>query len=492
MITLQIKGMNMKKSTLYLSLSVSIITIITAVVLVQLYQVKPTNETSQFETMPYFVDENPSNVQKQMLRFGQGNYKISDYVELPDQHVLIGGQNLTEDGLYYPFFEKLNLGGGAAYTSSFPIAYPSDATYNPEASLPNGIQHIVYGDEDHIYMIGQVVASLTKSDNTLVPLSGSFANGNMYMNQSILTFIVRLNLNFSQIQFLGYLEDITNEMVTRTTINAVKLLDENTMVIAGKTTSKSGVFEQANLQDEGFVIQLDLSENQIALEKDYFFVSSAAYEIEGMNVADNQDVFVVGSYTKNDGNFISLPLPSENHQHGFILRLNQSNYEPAWWYGSHQEDMEDQLDGRYISVMQLENNHLVAVGNTNLSDAPTNGEGSIIKTTLTLDGKIINQRLLSSPEPFVIKAWIKSSQGYFAIGQTYDTSIDITLLHYNHRMNLIHAETIQGSGNDLITTKVSVMYTGAAYFFTRTQSSDLNFATTGLTNIETTQSISVF
>ena len=59
-------------------------------------------------------------------------------------------------------------------------------------------------------------------------------------------------------------------------------------------------------------------------------------------------------------------------------------------------------------------------------------------------------------------------------------------------MNLIHAETIQGSGNDLITTKISVMYTGAAYFFTRTQSSDLDYNATGLSNIVTTQSISVF
>ncbi len=492
MIKMELKRIHMKKSTLYVSLSVSIVTIITAMVIVILNQVEPTTETIQYENMPNFVDENPNNVQKQMLRFGQGNYRISDYVELPDQHILIGGQNLTEDGLYYPFFEKLNLGAGAAYTSSFPVAFPSDVTYQPEASLRNGIQHIVYGDDDHIYMIGQVVASLTKSDGTLVPLSGSFANGNMSMNESVLTFIVQLNLNLSQIQFLGYLEDISSQFVTNTTIEAVKLLDENTMILAGKTTSKTGVFQQANLQDEGFVIQLDLSNNQITLEKDYYFVSTGSYVIEGMNVADNQDVFVVGSYTKNDGNFISLPLPTDNHQNGFVLRLNQSSYEPAWWYGSHQANMESQLDGRYISVMQLENNRLVAVGNTNLSDSPTNGEGSIIKTTLTLDGEIINQRLLSSPEPFIIKGWIKSSQGYLAIGQTYSTSTDITLLHYNHRMNLIHAETIQGSGNDLITTKISVMYTGAAYFFTRTQSSDLDYNATGLSNIVTTQSISVF
>lgn len=477
---------------LYVILSVSIFTIISTMVIVLLNQVEPTTETLQYENMPNFVDENPNTVEKQFLRFGQGNYKISDYVELPDQHILIGGQNLSEDGLYYPFFEKLNLNGGAAYTSSYPVAFASDETYQPEASLRNGIQHIVYGDDDHIYMIGQVVASLKKTDNTMVPLSGSFANGKMSMNESVLTFIIRLNLNFSEVQFLGYLEDISSQFVTNTTIEAVKLLDETTMILAGKTTSKTGVFQQANLQDEGFVMQLDLSDNQITLVKDYYFVSTGPYVIEGMNVADNQDVFVVGSYTHNDGSFISLPSPTNNHQNGFILRLNQSSYEPAWWYGSHKGNMESQLDGRYISVMQLENNRLVAVGNTNLSDAPTNGEGSIIKTTLTLDGDIINQRLLSTPVPCIIKAWIKSSQGYLAIGQTYGTSIDITILHYNHRMNLIHAETIQGSGNDFITTKVLVVYTGAAYFFTRTESSDLDYLSTGLSNVETTQSISVF
>ncbi|MFZ9197686.1 MAG: hypothetical protein ACO22H_04975, partial [Bacilli bacterium] len=60
----------MKKSTLYVSLSVSIVTIITAMVIVILNQVEPTTETIQYENMPNFVDENPNNVQKQMLRFG--------------------------------------------------------------------------------------------------------------------------------------------------------------------------------------------------------------------------------------------------------------------------------------------------------------------------------------------------------------------------------------------------------------------------------------
>ena len=402
------------------------------------------------------------------------NMVVTDTIVLPDQSVISVGQIYTDRQIYAPVLIKTDLSGGVAWSTFINPVDIDGVTYSSYGTAVNGINHIIYVNEDLIYAIGTIQASLISTDGEDYPLKGFFRDMTIPIGLDHLNFIVSFSSSFSNLQFHGFITPPEEEGTQYTIIADATLVDFNTMVLTGVTNSHEGFFADVSSKTPfDFVIKVNL-EDTITLVDIFTFNSDTYVSPTSVYALQDGDIIVMGNYQDRSGDFADIPLVQSVETAGFVARLDAETFTLKWVSSNLVNPVADVAVTSFVNALELTNHHVVTVANVWLANDTY--DRRVLISIFDTRGRVVSQRILELGEKVDAIRLFKASQGYWLIGTTYvSNNGNLYLAKLNIRFEVERVETIVGSNPDSFVTTPMVNDDLHFVFLVNTYSKDEDY-----------------
>jgi hypothetical protein len=399
---------------------------------------------------------------------------VTDTIVLPDQSVISVGQIYTDRQIYAPALIKTDLSGGVAWSTFLNPEDNGAVNYSSYGTAVNRINHIIYVNEDLIYAIGTIQASLISTDGEDYPLTGFFRNTTIPIGLDHLNFIVSFSSTFSNLQFHGFITPPEEEDTQYTIIADATLLDSNTMVLTGVTNSHEGFFADVSSKVPfDFVIKVNL-EDTITLVDIFTFNSDTYVSPTSVYALQDGDIIVMGNYQDRIGDFADIPLLPSVETAGFVARLDAETFTLKWVSSNLVNPVADVAVTSFVNALELTNHHVVTVANVWLANDTY--DRRVLISIFDTRGRVVSQRILELGEKVDAYRLFKASQGYWLIGTTYvSNNGNLYLAKLNARFEVERVETIVGSNPDSFVTTPMVNDDLDFVFLVNTYSKDEDY-----------------
>lgn len=402
------------------------------------------------------------------------NMVVTDTSVLPDQSVISVGQIYTDRQIYAPALIKTDLSGGVTWSTILNPVDNDGVTYSSYGTAVNRINHIIYVNEDLIYAIGTIQASLISTDGEDYPLTGFFGDMTIPIGLGHLNFIVSFSSSFSNLQFHGFITPPEEEGTQYTIIADATLLDSNTMVLTGVTNSHEGFFADVSskvLLD--FVIKVNL-EDTITLVDIFTFNGDTYVSPTSVYALQDGDIIVMGNYQDRSGDFADIPLVQSVETAGFVARLDAETFTLKWVSSNLVNPVADVAVTSFVNALELTNHHVVTVANVWLANETY--DRRVLISIFDTRGRVVSQRILELGEKVDAYRLFKASQGYWLIGTTYvSNNGNLYLAKLNTSFEVERVETIVGSNPDSFVTTPMVNDDLHFVFLVNTYSKDEDY-----------------
>jgi hypothetical protein len=400
---------------------------------------------------------------------------VKDSIILPDQSVISVGQVFTNRDIYIPYLIKSNLSGGLAWTTGLNPIDDDGITYSAYGTDANQITKILYVNDDLIYAIGSIQASIISQEGQDYPLKGDFTGMNIPIGLDKLNYILAFSSDLSFFNFLGFITPPEEEGTQYTIIADATLLDDHTMVLTGVTNSHEGLFAGVSNKDPfDFVLKLNLVVDMELVDIFTFQIDTYASPTKVYALQDG-DLIVMGNYQDRSGDFADIPLPDTVDNAGFVARLDGETFTLEWVSSDLVKPVKAVAITLFINAMELTNHHIVTVANVSLANE--NYDRRILISVFDTKGGIVRQRIIDINIRVEAIRLFKATQGYWLIGTTYigDNS-NVMLTKLNANFDIEYTETIIGSNYDTLLTTPMINDDHHLVFLVNTFSKDEDYA----------------
>jgi hypothetical protein len=411
---------------------------------------------------------------------------VMDSVILPDETVISVGQIYTDREIFAPALLRTNLSGGVAWSTFINPVDNDDISYSAYGTAVNKITKVIYVNEDLVYAIGTIQASMISMDGGDYPLKGFFRDMTIPIGLDHLNFILSFSTSLNNFHFHGFITPPEEEGRQFTVIADATLIDFNTMVLTGVTNSHEGFFAGVSNKDPfDFVIKIDIEDTITLVDIFTFTIDTYVSPTKVYGLRDG-DVIVMGNYQDRSGDFATIPLVQSVQMPGFVARLDGDTFTLKWVSSNLVNPVADVAVTLLVNALELTNHHVVTVANVWLANE-TN-DRRVMVSVFDANGEVVSHQILELGEKVEAIRLFKATQGYWLIGTTYEgLDENLYLAKLSSTFVVERIVTLLGSNQDRFVTTPLVNNDLDFVFFVNTYSKDQDY----LSLSTTTESSSV-
>lgn len=405
---------------------------------------------------------------------------VKDMVFLPDGTIISVGQVFTDRNLFAPALVRSNVNGGVIWTTFLNPVVLDGIEYVADGTFDNAISKIFYVNENLIYIVGSVRASVYDVDGNPRRISGNFNHTQDFpLSNDLLVYIASFSSTLSNFTFHGFIAPPELNGNQGTVVADATLIDETTMVLTGVSNRRAGLLENAVAKSPfDFVLRLEMTDT-LTFQNLFTFNHDTFVQPSKVTALANGDLIVSGNFSEATGDFANIPLSSAVQSAGFVARIDGASFTLEWISSNLMQNQTTPAITQFLNVMELANHQLVTIANVS-----TNQVSAVMVTALSRTGKIQTQRILDvGQRQWQATQLYKAATGYWITGLIKDQLQDnVVLVKMTPFLRTDFVYEIQGSGQESWLAKPLLNVEGQWLLPIGTTSQDLEYGS--LANLE--------
>jgi hypothetical protein len=421
-----------------------------------LLSIPPSTAYNPFVTSRLVPEINLASPTINMVDFLDDNFNVSAYESLPDDHLFLVGQTLVDNQLYWPKMEKRNYNGGVFWFSGLAVTNMGIHTYVSEGTEVNRFTHVIYLNDNEIYLVGTVRARVKTTLGEYQPIAGHFTDFNIPMGNDIYTYICKTDLNLSQFRILGFLNDVNENGENFTHVRSVTMRSNHILLLAGQTNSHQGLFANISTAETyDFVMEINTEDNNLQRSQAIGFASDTTISVNHVQALHSGDILISGTYQKALSTY-QLTFPVGRQQAGFVMRLEMDAWQRLWSLSDATSMMAGVTEAFYLNFIELTNHHLVGLLARKIGNQYT-----VVIDYIHEQGRRLQRHVILESFDILPITLLKGTTGYWIVGESLvenQLHRDLTFIHLDNMFKYHAKTTLVGSGTELLNGVPEVTY----------------------------------